>query len=324
MKKFFTLISMALVAMSVNAQTESWCVYNEDGTLKADYVANSDANAMSVVKFSTTNVEGTHTSGPVAGYNDGELVDGKLTAKVDNTWEKMSKQDLSKDGSVAPFYYVKGKGNPVNLDKVEFEEIMADGEPTGNWRAKWDDAYYAPDGTAGLPKNGTYVSLTPKAAGTLKVGVWINKGNRDVYVVKGSDAKALALGSDVKVSGYVQATNNDVAEDSPLYGYMLYQEDIATKGTEGSDAYVIGAGNRPVWVYLTFNAAANETYYVFNKSTQIGFSGFEFTPAGSTGIANINAATSAKKSVRYNMAGQQVGASYKGIVIENGKKFVQK
>lgn len=55
MKKFFTLISMALVAMSINAQTESWYVNNEDGTLKAAYVANADANAMSVVKFSTAN-----------------------------------------------------------------------------------------------------------------------------------------------------------------------------------------------------------------------------------------------------------------------------
>lgn len=47
MKKFFTLISMALVAMSINAQTESWYVNNEDGTLKADYVANEDASKMS-------------------------------------------------------------------------------------------------------------------------------------------------------------------------------------------------------------------------------------------------------------------------------------
>ena len=129
----------------------------------------------------------------------------------------------------------------------------------------------------------------------------------------------------MKISGYVQATNNDVAEDSPLYGYMLYQEEIATKGTEGSDAYVIAAGNRPVWVYLTFSATAGETYYIFNKNTQIGFSGFEFTPKDDTnGIVNINASTSAKKSVRYNMNGQQVNASYKGLVIENGKKFVQK
>lgn len=69
----------------------------------------------------------------------------------------------------------------------------------------------------------------------------------------------------MKISGYVQATNNDVAEDSPLYGYMLYQKEIATKGTEGTDAYVIAAGNRPVWVYLTFSATAGETYYIFNK-----------------------------------------------------------
>lgn len=99
----------------------------------------------------------------------------------------------------------------------------------------------------------------------MKVGIWVNKGNRDVYVAKGSDAKALTFGSDVKISGYVNATNNNVAEDSPLYGYMLYQKDIATKGTEGTDAYVIAAGNRPVWVYLTFSATAGETYYIFNK-----------------------------------------------------------
>ena len=97
MKKFFTLISMALVAMSINAQTESWYVNNEDGTLKADYVANADASAMSDVKFSTANVEGTHTSGPVAGYNDGALENGKLSPKVDNTWSGIKSQALSKD-----------------------------------------------------------------------------------------------------------------------------------------------------------------------------------------------------------------------------------
>lgn len=77
MKKFFTLISVALCAMSVNAQ-EVWTVNNEDGTLKAEYVPNTDANAMSVVKFSTTNVEGTHTSGPVAGYTDAETTPWSL------------------------------------------------------------------------------------------------------------------------------------------------------------------------------------------------------------------------------------------------------
>ena len=41
-----------------------------------------------------------------------------------------------------------------------------------------------------------------------------------------------------------------------------------------------------------------------------------------TGISKIQ--TSAAKSVRYNLAGQKVGADYKGVVIENGKKIVVK
>ena len=147
MKKIFTLVAVALSAMTVNAQ-ESWVVYNQDGTLKADYVANSDATAMSVVSFSTANVEGTHTSGPIAGYIDGSTT--PLEPKYDNSWGNLSKKDLSADGSVAPFYYVQGKGNPVNIDKVTWEEVITDDVPTGNYRPYWNDAYYVADGAAGL------------------------------------------------------------------------------------------------------------------------------------------------------------------------------
>jgi len=326
MKKIFTLAAMACMAMSVNAQTESWYVNDTDGKLKADYVPNTDANAMSVVKFSTTNVEGTHTSGPVAGYNDGALVDGKLTEKVDNTWGNISKKDLSKDASVAPFYYVQGKGNPVNLDKIQFEEVITDDVPTGVYRAKWDDAYYKPDGTAGLPKNGTYVTLTPKVAGQLKVAVWINKGSRDIYVVKESDAKALALGTEVIASGYINGQNWDITDETdPKFGYPKFQENIAPKGTEGDAAYVVGPGNQPSWVYLTFTATANETYYVFNKNTQVGFSGFEFTPDGGSGISNVTSDTKVNPNAPiYNLAGQRVSKDAKGILIQNGKKFINK
>ena len=246
MKKIFTLVSVALCALSANAQ-EVWTV-NEGETLKADYVANAEANAMSVVKFETANVTGTHTSGPISGYNDGALVDGKLEAKYDNTWGELKAQALSSDGSVAPFYYVQGKGNPVNLDKIEFEEIITDGVPTGNFRAKWDNAYYSPDGTAGLPKNGTYVTLTPKTAGKLKA---------------------------------------------------------------------------MVWAYLTFDAAANETYYIFCKSTQVGFGGFEFT-AGTNGISDITADKAKADAPVFNLAGQRVSKNAKGILIQNGKKFIAK
>lgn len=43
----------------------------------------------------------------------------------------------------------------------------------------------------------------------------------------------------------------------------------------------------------------------------------------STGISNATILTPAKSTKIYNLAGQQVDASYKGVVIKNGKKFVQ-
>lgn len=322
MKKFFTLAAVACMAMSVNAQ-EVWTVNTPEGTLKSEYVPNADAAAMSVVSFSTTNVEGTHTSGPVAGYTDAETT--PLEPKVDNTWGNLQKKDLSnieKGGTVAPIYYVQGKGNPVNLEKVTFEEVVTDGYPTGMYRAKWDDAYYAPDGSAGLPKNGTYVTLKSKVAGKMKVTIWINKGSRDVYVVKGSDAKALALGTEVIASGYINGQNNDVAE-GPLAGYPRFQDNIVSKGAEGADAYVVGAGNQAFWGYLTFIAQPNETYYIFNKNTQIGFGGFEFE-AGVTGISDVivNAGVD-KNAPIYNLAGQRVGKDAKGILIQNGRKIIK-
>lgn len=321
MKKIFTLISVALAATSSFAQTESWSVANEDGTLKTDYVANSDANAMSVVEFSTAHVKGTHTSGPVAGYIDAETT--PLEAKVDNSWGNLQKKDLSKDGSVAPFYYVQGKGNPVNLDKVTWEEITTDGAGTGTYRANWEESYYSPDGSAGLPKNGTYVTLTPSAAGKMKVAVWINKGSRDIYVVKSSDAKALAFGTDITVSGYINGSNNEVEDDSPLKGYMAYQESIDTKGTEGTEAYVIGKGNQAAWVYLTFAASAGETYYIFNKNTQIGFSGYEFS-TDAAGISTAATTVDDNNAPEYNLLGQKVNSNVKNqIVIKNGKKYVK-
>lgn len=323
MKKIFTLISVALCAMSVNAQ-ESWTVANEDGKLKDEYVPNEDPAAMSVVTFETTNVTGTHTSGPVAGYKD--ATETPLQPNVDNTWGGIQTKPLSADGSVPPFYYVQGKGNPVNLDKVTWEEVVTDGEGTGMYRAYWEDSYYSPDGANGFPTNGTYVTLTPKVAGTLKVAAWINKGNRDIYVVKKSDAKALALGTEVKASGYVNGANwPDTQEGDPLHGYPMLQENIEPKGTEGTDAFVVGAGNQAAWVYLTFEAVANETYYVFNKNTQIGFSGFTFTPAGGggTGISEVVSAAQADAPI-YNLAGQRVNANAKGLLIKNGKKFINK
>ena len=44
---------------------------------------------------------------------------------------------------------------------------------------------------------------------------------------------------------------------------------------------------------------------------------------GSTAIKTVKTAAAAKAGVRYNLAGQKVDANYKGVVIMDGKKFMQ-
>jgi len=54
----------------------------------------------------------------------------------------------------------------------------------------------------------------------------------------------------------------------------------------------------------------------------LGFYGFKYEVGTSTGISSIEA-TSAQNGKTYNLAGQQVSDSYKGLVIKNGKKYVK-
>ena len=80
--------------------------------------------------------------------------------------------------------------------------------------------------------------------------------------------------------------------------------------------------NRPVLGYISFPVESGKSYWLFNPKSQIGLYGFEFT--STTGINNIVADAKADVNAPvYNLAGQKVGKSFKGIVVKNGKKFIQ-
>ena len=75
----------------------------------------------------------------------------------------------------------------------------------------------------------------------------------------------------------------------------------------------------------TFQAA--DTYYTFQKYSGTGnilISSIEIEPNGAAGIAIVNAADKTANGAIYNLSGQKVDASFKGIVIMNGKKMIQK
>ena len=72
----------------------------------------------------------------------------------------------------------------------------------------------------------------------------------------------------------------------------------------------------------SFDVEAGKTYWLFNPKSQIGIYGFYFS-AGSAGIANVKAELDSN-APRYNLAGQKVAENYKGVVIQNGHKRIQK
>lgn len=83
---------------------------------------------------------------------------------------------------------------------------------------------------------------------------------------------------------------------------------------------IIGAKSNGV---VKFNVVAGGTYYVLAAGTRLGFFGFKYEVGTSTGISSVNAAAAKKNGKTYNMAGQEVSSSAKGIVIKNGKKYVK-
>ncbi len=78
------------------------------------------------------------------------------------------------------------------------------------------------------------------------------------------------------------------------------------------DAYVDGEHHKGGVTFNIYNDCKLAHAYVLLVDN---------TPAN---ISNALVAPAAKNAPVYNLAGQQVGASYKGVVIKNGKKYVQK
>lgn len=220
MKKIFTLISMAFMAMSVNAQD----VYNAivDGKLAPEFaavagedggVANNAADGKSVVTMTagkatvtavggTTPANDTSIGGAAQQIVPGAAIEGKdntyevaaVNAWNDINWGKKNQGDID-------FWYVTGTGNPyVNM---LCKQNSKDGELVeGSYSA--DYVYYEPDGSLGMPITGLYYKFTASAAGAFKVKVWANKGNRKTFVVNAKTMKAERL----LASGYINGVND--------------------------------------------------------------------------------------------------------------------
>ncbi|MEE1315611.1 MAG: hypothetical protein U0K35_00085 [Prevotella sp.] len=361
MKKFFTLISVALMAMSANAQEKY--VAAPDKALAAEFAAVVDAegnatnvaDGKSVVTITTTNVTLEAVGGATPANIDGgrqDITPGNVidaekflyeVASVGSwnniTWKNGNNKEDINDAAGTKLYFVMGSGNPyVNM----YCEYNPDGENGEVRRASYD--YYKPG--MNMPQVGLYYKFTTKVDGKMKIQVWANKGNRNTYLINGQTKEAVKYQAEGYVNG--KRANDETRpkyneDGTPLLdnaGNQVYEQyqiffsaeeiqqmhnDAHVNAETGVDAkpYVIAAGNQAFWGWITFDAVAGVDYWLFQDSSQVGFGGFEFTTGDSTGIENVETETNANAPV-YSISGQQVAKNYKGLVIKNGKKFINK
>lgn len=84
-------------------------------------------------------------------------------------------------------------------------------------------------------------------------------------------------------------------------------------------------GMRAYFYFPNWNAANNNAAQAASKNNNTNAKiHVAVMAASTTGISNISAAEASKQAEVYNLSGQRVDASYKGIVVRNGRKYLRK
>jgi hypothetical protein len=244
MKKIFTLIAVAAMAISAHAQ--------EKYIIQKDFVPSKGQ----VVEATTSTT---------------------ITFSDDPGWKASNPAD---GGFVSQKDYIAGVTGTQNPKDGGYG---SDGKSAGNG--------YKPD-TKNLPNAGVYYIVKASEAGTFELALKVGSG-KNFYICDAADGSALA---NTDITG--------VNENGAL--------------TLSADYLWSGEGE----MLVTFNAEANKSYYIICTGSKLTFFGYTFTSA--TGIESVKASMKTANGETYNIAGQKVDASAKGLVIKNGKKFVNK
>lgn len=144
--------------------------------------------------------------------------------------------------------------------------------------------------------------LIPSASGKLLENI---DATKNITAVP-ADAKTSVSGS-YSFVGTLQAKESVKQEGMEIYGFSAKDG----KFVHASDKASIDAFR----AYIAVPTPALST--AASRSIDIDF-------GGTTGINEIQNAQSSSAAATYNVAGKRVGKNYKGVVISNGKKMIQK
>ena len=356
MKKIFTLISLVCFAMGVSAQTEKesyWAIWDEGSDIKwaqefLDAVGEDGKTAKNIVNGnSTVTAKTTHVTMQAVSSGtpkDIETTDETLSYtnetwpewnpaewkrynKQQNVWHYEGEGDARQQVTDYMFRGIQGSGNPVT--GFVSEKVMTEGEFAGKYRANYDGYYFDPANPV-APTTGEYVDFTCDTDGALTFYFGLANGlNRYFFIFDKTNKRLLPL-SEISAEGYVAGCNNE--DGSPRYiSPLKINDDYSVGDPNFIKGYKDGNPEQPEYLdqrnqvkymNVTIQAKAGVTYQYFSSTTQLAIRGFEFA-AGAAGINDITTDVD-KNAPKYNLAGQRVDKNYKGVVIQNGKKYMNK
>ena len=132
-------------------------------------------------------------------------------------------------------------------------------------------------------------------------------------------------------SVYVKGTVSQASKElNATYGSLSYY--ISDDGTTGNELQVYGGLSFESQKFTSVeDIKVGDVVVVYGKLKKFGTT-YELDKNNilislngkTTGITNITADEAAKNAPVYNLAGQKVTKAYKGVVIKNGKKMIQK
>lgn len=245
------------------------------------------------------------------------------TPNTDNSdaeaWQKDERTNMVLNTEECPIKwdcFVKPKtGNP-SLGYYDFYETT----DQGTAHRVYDDLWKI--GCGKVPGKGTYYEFTFAKAGSMIMGVYLNRPNQSAVVVVDKETLNPLPYTDLSFEGFCQNNtfkypDSGAESTDPTYQKFNFREDYTID--------VSAQSGRPLLGYLSFPVEA-KTYLVFQPSSQVGIYGFQFTAGGDpSGVETIKTEKVWNANApMYNLSGQKVDKSYKGIVIQNGRKFFNK
>lgn len=173
--------------------------------------------------------------------------------------------------------------------------------------------------------------------GTAKVDLAYSYGVPYLKANAGTDDEDLSIKENAEDAAPIEATVADILAKKYLNDLVIVKDFTFSKEEYQTDKYNYYAndGENKIMLYDKFSKVGGVADLTEGeKYTVVGLFGaiFKGTPeilptksiAETTGINDITTdATTANASV-YNLSGQKVSESYKGIIIKAGKKFIQK